>query len=277
MKKIIWITGASSGFGKLTAKKLLQKKDCTVYVSARKIEKMKDLKELGANIIKADVTKDEDISKAIQIIIKNEKKIDVLIANAGFGDFGVFESVSINEAKYLYEVNVFGVARCINAVLPYMRKNRSGRIIITESLVSNLSIFAQGWYASTKHALKALSMSLRQELKEFGIKVISIQPGVVNTNFEKEAFDLLNKKEPHSDYKKMVANFSYYIKGLYKKGSSPKSTVKAMIKATTDKSPKNRYRTTIDATLLPIVVGLIPEKIVNKLVIFNIKRAGKKS
>ena len=128
MKKVVLITGASSGIGKSTAKQLL-KEGHTVYGAARRVEKMTDLKNEGAHIIALDVADDSSMVAAVNQIINEQGGIDVLVNNAGYGSYGAIEDVEISEAKRQFEVNIFGLARLTQLVLPYMRKNRSGKII----------------------------------------------------------------------------------------------------------------------------------------------------
>src|SRR5579859_1106952 len=133
MNKIALVTGASSGIGEATGK-LLAKNGYKVYGAARRIEKMEDLKSFGVNILPMDVSQDESMVKAVDRIIAAEGTIDVLINNAGFGSFGAIEDVSMKDARYQLEVNVIGLARLCQLVLPYMRKQRSGKIVNITSI-----------------------------------------------------------------------------------------------------------------------------------------------
>lgn len=265
MKKIVLITGASSGFGKATAERLLAQRNCIVYATARRTEPMQSLADNGARVLSMDVTKDEDVNKVVEQILREENRIDVLIANAGFGAYGFVECVSMEDIKYQYEVNVFGVARCLHAVLPAMRKQRHGKIIITESLVSNVSLMGLGWYASTKHALKGMSKALRQELKPFGIEVATIEPGAVKTGFRDVAVPSMLAKELPEDYQQAQKNFCELIDTSYKAASSDESTVKAIVSAVNNRSPKAVYRTTIDSKL-SFLLGFIPVKMFDFIV-----------
>lgn len=276
MNTVIFITGASSGFGKLTAKKLVENKQNKVYATARGIDKMQDLKELGATIIKVDVTKNEDVTNAVQKIIEKEGKIDVLLANAGFGAYGMIEAIPLKDIKYQYEVNVFGVARCVQAVLPHMRKQKAGRIVITESLASYLSTLGLGWYASTKQAVKGMSSALRQEVKSFGIDVISIRPGIVDTGFDEVAYKTFKNTQHPEDYKELTDDYYAYLVDSFNKAHKPNSTVNAIIKAITSKKPKAVYRTTPDAKLLSKFIPILPVKLFDSIMLYLVKRAGKK-
>jgi len=170
MKKVILLTGASSGIGYQTAESLA-KEGHIVYGAARRIEKMEDLKQFGVKSIYLDVTDENSIKNAVDTIIGNEGRIDVLINNAGYGSFGAVEDVDISEAKMQFEVNLFGLARLVQLVLPYMRKQKSGRIINVSSMGGRLTTYFGAWYHATKYALEAFSDALRMEVSDFGIDV----------------------------------------------------------------------------------------------------------
>jgi len=190
MKKVILLTGASSGIGYQTAE-ILAKEGHVVYGAARRTEKMETLKQFGVKPIYLDVTDEESIKSAIDTIIVNEGCIDVLINNAGYGSYGAIEDVEINEAKMQFEVNLFGLARLVQLVLPHMRKQKSGRIINISSMGGRLTSYFGGWYHATKYALEAFSDALRMEVADFGIDVSLIEPGGIKTEWGIIAADKL--------------------------------------------------------------------------------------
>ena len=266
MKKVILITGASSGFGEGVASKLLKTGKWTVYATARRLEKMQSLANKGAKLLKMDVTSQEEINEGVNKILKEEGRIDALLSNAGYGSYGMVENISLEEIKYQYEVNVFGTARLLKAILPSMRKQKSGRIILTTSLVSNISMVGLGWYASTKHALRAVGVALRQEVKDLGIEVVMIEPGGVKTEFADVALAALNKVEHASDYQNKVNAFKNYIRKFNEKSPNAKSTVDCIYKAITEDKPQAIYRTTLDAKFLPTIKNIVGEKVYDKIV-----------
>ena len=266
MKKVILITGASSGFGEGIATKLLATGKWTVYAAARRTEKMLNLEKKGAKILKMDVSSQEQIDSGISHIIEKEGKIDVLLSNAGYGSYGMIENIDLEEIKYQYEVNVFGTARLLKAILPNMRKRKSGRIILTTSLVSNISMMGIGWYASTKHALRAVGVALRQEVKDLGIDVVMIEPGGVKTEFADVALDAIDKVNHPSDYSEKVESFKKYIREFNQKSPNAESTVECMYKAITNDKPQPIYRTTLDAKVLPKVKSILGEKLYDRIV-----------
>ena len=266
MQKVIWIVGASSGFGRDCALKLLQMGGFKVFVSSRRTELMRDLVAKGATALPLDVCDEESVKNACQTILAKENRIDALLANAGLGVYGMVEAISMEKIEYQFNVNVFGVARCLKAVLPQMRQQKSGRIVITESLAAHTSCIGIGWYAASKHALRGMHTALRQELHGTGVKVIAIEPGRVKTDFWKNS----GKNIPNNikDYQQLTDNFMAYMdKPTYWQTPSTNSTVNAMIHALTAENPKTVYRTTKDAKLFPILMKFMPNWLYDKIVI----------
>jgi NADP-dependent 3-hydroxy acid dehydrogenase YdfG len=157
MKSVALVTGASSGIGKEKAKLLLQK-GYIVYGASRRVEKMNDLKEAGIKLLEMDVTEDDSMVAGVNEILRNENRIDILVNNAGYGSFGALEDVPISEARYQFEVNIFGLARLIQLVLPTMRQQHSGRIINVSSIGGSLGEPHGSWYHATKFADKRGSL-----------------------------------------------------------------------------------------------------------------------
>jgi NADP-dependent 3-hydroxy acid dehydrogenase YdfG len=268
--KIVLITGASSGFGKMVAEKLLDD-GYTVYAAARSVDKMKDLEQKGAHVLRMDVTDTESVEAGVSQLIEEQGRIDVLFNNAGYGSYGTIECVPLEEIQRQYDVNVFGMARLIKAVLPHMRKRRSGLVINTASIVGHVSLAILGWYASTKHAIEGMSDALRMEVKHLGIDVVIIEPGAVKTEFDKVAFGTLDKVEHPADYQALVKAFRKYSENMYGKCPGPKSTADAVVKAIKAKSPKTRYATTTDAKFLPKLKRLLSDRMFDKAILSKLK------
>ena len=275
MSKVIFITGASSGFGHLTASKLLAD-GYTVYAMARNVEKMSDLEERGAAIFQGDVRKMGDIQKVVNVLIQKEGKIDAVLANAGYGEYGMIEAVSMENIEKQFDINVFGVARTLKAVLPHMRKQKYGRVVITESIVSHITTLGLGWYASTKHALRGMSIALRQEVRDFGIEVVAIEPGAVNTNFAPVAFEALDNNHTIEDYYELSDGFKNYMIDAYSKAPGTESTADAMVKALTTDKPKTIYKTTTDAKFGPTIIGMVKDKTYDNQILKQVKKFIKK-
>ncbi|WP_020531223.1 oxidoreductase [Flexithrix dorotheae] len=240
MSKVVLVTGASSGMGKTTAE-LLLKKGYVVYGAARRVEKMYDLKKAGAKILQMDVTKEQSMVLGIEKIIKNEGHIDVLLNNAGFGLYGAIEDVTMEGARYQMEVNVFGLMRLIQLVLPYMRKRQNGTIVNISSIGGKIANPIGGWYHASKFALEALSDSLRMEVKQFGINVIVIEPGGVKSEWSEIAMENAHKISANGVYGKMIQKMIEAGKKFKDKNAEPEIIANLINKAITSKKPKTRY------------------------------------
>ncbi len=213
-----------------------------MYAAARRVEKMKDLEKKGAKILKLDVTDEKSMFEGVNRVIKEQGRIDVLFNNAGYGQYGTVEETPLDKARYQFDVNVFGLARMTQLVLPHMRKQRSGKIINTSSVGGKVYTPLGAWYHATKHAIEGWSDSLRLELKEFGIDVVIIEPGLIKTEFG----DVVEKQLASSTkgpYRKLVNAFIRSAKKSYEKGNaSPPSVIaKVVHKAIKKKKPKTRY------------------------------------
>lgn len=241
MRKVVLITGASSGIGKETAIKHLA---CgfKVYAAARRIELMDDLKKLGADIINLDVTVEESVKSCVNYIISKEGRIDILINNAGYGSYGAVEDVPISEARRQFDVNLFGVATLIQLVLPGMRDRNEGTIINVSSVGGKIYSQFGAWYHATKHALEGFSDCLRLELSPFNINVVLIQPGLIKTEWGDIAVEKLNKVSGSGPYKEGCERVTNSIKRMYETtGSHPAVIAKSILRASLAKRPKTRY------------------------------------
>lgn len=273
--KVVLITGASSGMGNATAK-LLAQNGYIVYGTARRLDKMKDLEDLGVKTISMDVSDENSMQKAVKQIFNEVGHIDILINNAGFGSYGAIEDMSIADAKYQFEVNLFGVARLIQLVLPKMRENKSGKIVNVSSIGGKLVMPYGGWYFSSKHALEALSDSIRMEVKQFGIDVIVIEPGGIKSEWNGIAMDNLEKTSVHSVYKKTIDKMIISTKNSVEKMSKSKNAEPMVIanlikKAIETSNPKTRYVDGYNGKFLLILRKLLSDKMFDKAMISQMK------
>ena len=181
-KKTALVTGASSGMGKEIARQLIAD-GMRVYVAARRVEQMADLARLGAHILEMDISKEEQVRAAVAKILTEAGGVDVLVNNAGFGLYGAVEDIPVDDARYQFEVNVFGPARLTQLLLPAMRERRSGTIVNITSMGGKIYTPLGAWYHATKHALEGWSDCLRLELAPFGIRVVIVEPGLIETAF----------------------------------------------------------------------------------------------
>ena len=176
------VTGASAGIGKATVERLLEE-GYHVYAAARRVDRMRDLEELGAVALEMDVTREEDVVAGVERIDGERGGVDILVNNAGFGLYGAVEDIPLDDARYQFEVNLFGAARLTQLVLPRMRERGAGRIVNVSSVGGKIYTPLGSWYYATKHALEGWSDALRWELKHFGIDVIIVEPGLIRTEF----------------------------------------------------------------------------------------------
>lgn len=242
MYKVALVTGASSGMGKSTAY-ILHQQGYKIYGAARRLDEMKDLEEKGMSIISLDLTKDDSIVNCVNHILKKEGKIDVLINNAGYGSYGAVEDISIEEAKRQFEVNLFGLARITQLVLPSMRKQKEGRIVNISSMGGKVYSPFGAWYHATKHALEGWSDCLRLELKSFGIDVVLVEPGGIKTPWGTIAADNLRKISGNGAYSTLANSVADIMIKMYTNNDLTNVDVlgRVIAKAATDKKPKTRY------------------------------------
>jgi len=201
--KTALVTGASSGMGKEIAKRLLRD-GYRVYVAARQVDKMRDLEALGAQPLKMDITVESEVEAAVARIIAERGGVDVLVNNAGFGLYGPMEEIGMDEARYQFEVNVFGPARLTQLLLPAMRAKGAGRIVVISSMGGKIYTPLGSWYHATKHALEGWSDCLRLELAPHGIDVIVIEPGIIETGFGDVVAQGLVKRSGTGPYAKLT-------------------------------------------------------------------------
>ncbi len=241
--KVILVTGTSSGIGYDTAL-ALARQGHKVYAAARRMEKMEPLREEGVVTIRMDVTDETSMTEGIRTIMEAEGRIDVLINNAGYGYFGAIENVSMEEARRQLEVNVFGLARLCQLVLPVMRGQGSGRIINTSSVAGKSVLYYGGWYHVTKYSVEAFSDALRIEMKPFGIDVVMIEPGGIKTEWGHIAADHLAESSRGTAYEPTALVEAENFHWMYDSNllSKPGVVTKAMCKAVNSRRPKPRYR-----------------------------------
>ena len=180
-KKIVLVTGVSSGIGRASARALADA-GCMVYGSVRQLDHAEPVK--GVTLVQLDVREQASIDHAVATLIAREGRIDVLVNNAGQNLVGSVEETGIPEVESLFDTNVLGVMRTIRAVLPHMRARRAGRIINLSSVLGFLPAPYMGIYAASKHAVEGLSESLDHELRQFGVRVTLVQPSFTNTGFK---------------------------------------------------------------------------------------------
>jgi NAD(P)-dependent dehydrogenase (short-subunit alcohol dehydrogenase family) len=260
MSKAALVTGASAGIGEATVKRLLAD-GYTVYAAARRLDRMAPLASAGARLISLDLTQDASIVAAIEKIRSETGRLDVLINNAGYGSYGAVEDVPLDEARRQFEVNVFGAARLCQLALPMMRAQKSGKIVNVTSIGGKFSMPFGAWYHATKFALEALSDSLRQETKPFGIDVIVIEPGAIRTEWGDIARESLVARSGETSYGPYVRRLARMFDGAAARRASPPEAVAKIIgNAVAAKRPRIRYAAAGGAPLFLFLAHVLPDR-----------------
>jgi NAD(P)-dependent dehydrogenase (short-subunit alcohol dehydrogenase family) len=226
-QQIAVVTGSSTGIGFETSL-LLARNGLYTFATMRDIskgnliEKMAKEENLPLEVLCLNVDNSYSVKETIQKIHNKRKQIDILVNNAGYGLFGALEDISIEEIKQQFETNLFGAIRMIKEILPVMRKQKNGIIINVSSISGIIGIPATSAYASTKFALEGLSESISYELEPYGIKIILIEPGVINTNFVPNIKlpTLINNKPQETQSKEEESVIDYSDNDLKKKNYS---------------------------------------------------------
>jgi short-subunit dehydrogenase len=270
-KKVIVITGASSGMGKESAKAFIQAGH-TVYTLARRIDQMQDLQSLGGHPIQMDVTQESDIDKVMNILLEKEGKIDVLWNNAGYGLYGAVEDVPVEEARRQFEVNLFGLASLTQKVIPLMRKANSGTIINTSSMGGKMYTPMGAWYHASKHALEGFSDCLRLELKAFNIQVVVLEPGIIVTEFGEVMLQNISKYSAKGAYASLTQKLVAATQKMYESGQGSKTKVisDTLLKIVNTPKPKTRYRVGLWAKPMVWLRIYLGDKLFDKIVMSQV-------
>lgn len=265
--KTALITGASSGIGSAAALRLLSL-GFTVYGAARRQDRLEDLATRGVRPLAMDVTDDASMEAGLQVILSETGRVDVLVNNAGYGSYGAIEDASQEEARRQFDVNVFGAMRLTQLVLPYMRHQGSGRIVNISSVGGRAYGPFGGWYHGTKFALEALSDCLRLELRPFGINVVIVEPGAIETEFLDIAVEGLRSTSGDGPYADQVNRMigSFTDPRMMKRMSSPNVIANVIAKAATAKRPKTRYVAGYGARPLVTLRRWLPDRAFDALI-----------
>ena len=251
-QRVAVVTGSSSGIGHETSLTLARNGFLT-YATMRNLDKDENIKSLAEKeklplkTVQLDVTDGISVKNAMQSITAEANRIDVLVNNAGYAVVGAFEDLSMEEIKAQYETNLFGVIRVTQAVLPIMRKQKSGIIVNISSGAGRIAIPVQSAYVSTKFAIEGLSESMAYELEPFGIKVVLVEPGFIRTNIVNSTVVAKKSQDPNSPYSQLMQNMATSFEHLMQVGSSPDVVAKVVLKAVTSENPSLRYLAGKDA------------------------------
>ena len=253
MAKVAIVTGSSSGIGYETSL-LLARNEFETYATMRNLKKSIDLQKIAAEeriplkVLPLDVNDDTSVSNAIDTIVKENGRIDVLVNNAGYDVFGSLEELTIDEIKGQFETNLFGVIRATKAVIPTMRKQGSGTIVNISSLGGRIGLMPfLTAYHSSKFAVEGFTESLRQELAPFNIDVILIEPGVIRSNFIDNSKNAKNYNPENSPYAGTIQKLFEGFQSIMADSSHPKDVAEVILKVVNTSSPNVRYSVGKDA------------------------------
>jgi len=253
MEKVAVITGTSSGIGFETALALAREGYHT-YATMRDITKSDKIKEiekkesLKIDVLELDVDNEDSAKTAIQQILDQKQRIDVLVNNAGWGLWGCVEDVSVDEFRAQFETNFFSIIRLIQEVTPTMRKQGSGTIVNVSSVAGRIGFPASPAYISSKFALEGLSESLRLEMAPFGVNVVIIEPGVIKTNFL-NPMKMAKRSESDTVYRDITVKVTSGVKMMAEMGTHPKEVADTIVKAIRNEKPLPRYIVGNDASM----------------------------
>jgi short-subunit dehydrogenase len=264
--KVVLITGASSGIGKSIAEYLKQK-GFTVYGTSRNPERYADSK---INLITLDVTDEQSIKNAVDYVILKENRIDILINNAGVGITGPLEEIPTKEIKNNFETNLFGPIEMIKAVLPQMRKQKSGLIINITSIAGYMGLPYRSAYSASKGALELITEALRMEVKQFGIEVTNVAPGDFATNIAQSRYHA--PVVSGSDYEKSYSKTLELMNSHVDSGSNPIEMAEAIYKIINNPNPKIHYKVGVFLQKFSIVLKrILPDKVYEKMLMKHYK------
>ncbi|KRO03993.1 short chain dehydrogenase [Levilactobacillus paucivorans] len=239
-RKVALVTGASSGIGNAIARSL-HRNGVTVYAGARRVSRMNDLDDLGITTLVLDVTDAKSVESVVNRIVSETGRIDILVNNAGYGLMGAVEDVPLEQAEDQFAVNLFGVARLIQSVLPMMRQQHAGRIINVTSVDGKVAQPLAGWYVASKFALEGLSDTLRLELAPKGVHVAVIEPGAIKSAWADIATDHLKETSAHGPYQEAAADAGRILQVVKRFSSEPRVIARLVDRAALSRRPKTRY------------------------------------
>jgi NAD(P)-dependent dehydrogenase (short-subunit alcohol dehydrogenase family) len=270
MSKVAFITGGTSGIGRAICVYLSQK-GITVYGSGRNVQNGTKLQSF--NLVQCDVTSDESVKNAVSYIIAKEGKIDLLVNNAGLGMAGSIEDSEIEEIRNIFNTNVAGTIRTCKAVLPYMRRQKSGLIINISSVGGLMGLPYRGIYSSSKSSVELISEALSMEVMSFGVKVVLIEPGEFKTSINQNR--KVSKTTENSIYKNDFERIHKIINQEVSNGQNPLKIGKLVYKILHKRNPKLRYNTGDFTSKLAITLKrILPNRLFERLLMshYKIKR-----
>lgn len=271
--RVILVTGCSSGIGRAVALEAARRGH-RVYATARN---RNDLADLGhpenLSTLALDVTDPASVRAAVSEALARAGRIDAVVNNAGYAQYGAVEEVTADEWRAVFDVNFFGMLEVTRAVLPAMRESGSGTIVLMSSLGGRLSVPFASPYCASKHAVEAVADALRVETAPFGLRVVTIEPGPIDTRFADRARSIVGPliKKP-GPYRAFYANAEKAMDGDFRRGHLPPEPVaRIVVDAIESSRPKTRYRVTwLARTLIPLKRAL-PDRWIDRMMRFSLK------
>ncbi|UQX88851.1 oxidoreductase [Jatrophihabitans telluris] len=264
--EVVLVTGCSSGIGAATAARLAAAGHI-VYASARQPDTLAALTVGGCRPLALDVTSEESMTGAVDRVLAEQGRIDVLVNNAGYGQYGPIEQIPIEQVRQQFETNVFGLVRLTQLVLPGMRQRRHGRIVNVSSMGGRTTLPGGGIYHASKYAVEAVSNALRLEVRPFGVQVVLIEPGVVRTPWSEQALghqqSTGTENDPYARYKQgvEVSFASAFTGSLAKLSISPDQVAEVIERAVAARRPRARYLISAMAKSLVLLDAVLPDRI----------------
>lgn len=256
--RVALVTGASSGIGEATAIALAEQ-GWVVVGAARRLDRLEPLRAKGVTPHVVDVADDASMVTLVEDVIAEHGRIDVLVNNAGYSVFGAVEDVPVDVARRQLEVNVLGLSRMSQLVLPHMRAAGSGRIINIASVAGHVSEPLGGWYHASKYAVEALSDAMRMELAPHGVRVSIIEPGAIRTEFGGIAADSLAEHSGSGAYAAQARRMATAHERMFGDGAADVSVVvDAITHAATATRPRARYQVPKSARAMVAATKVTP-------------------
>ena len=272
-KQRVLLVGVSSGLGLMVAERMAEQ-DAELYLSAPELGALKPLEAKGAHLLEMDVTSEASVESAVATMVAEQGGIDCVFSNPGLHVSGAVEVVPQETVDRLFDVNVMGAARVLRAVAPVMRQQRQGRMIFTSSVVAHVSLPMAGWYASTKHALRAILTAFRYEVQELGIEIVMIEPGQINTGFDQASIERLRALDHPADYQPFVDGYAEAMLRQLESAPDAVGTADVIVSAIVGSDAKPVIRSTPDAKRLPVLSQILPTAWLDSIMQKNFRKRG---
>ncbi len=271
--QVILVTGCSSGIGRATALEAARRGH-RVFASARNRSDLAELERRdNLTALPLDVTDPASVRAAVDLVLARAGRIDALVNNAGYAQYGAVEEVTPEEWRAVFDVNFFGLLDVTRAVIPSMRAAGRGTIVLMSSLGGRVSVPFASPYCASKHALEAVADALRVETAPFGLRVVTVEPGPIDTRFADRARSivgpLISKPGP---YRGFYANAERAMDGDFRRGHLPPEAVaRVVVAAIESPRPRPRYRVTwLARTLIPLRT-ILPDRWFDRMMRFSLK------